>query len=724
MKSRRMTYQVIGASALVFAVALGGVATKASAIPSEPDDAGAKATPLKREVIVLTRFNPTVRHNEIYCNAAQIIEMPLNYLGITIRLWNIDKGLPPESWLDEVRGVVTWFDGDKPVPKSLWPWLAQVRKRQLKILHLQQLEPLLDVPPDAAEWAALNAHLKHMGLKHRSGYAAGLARVSVAFTERGLHTVEGNPSHLVTLQGPTSVGADNRVWLRTQDRKRPEDVRMPVVTGPWGGIALAPWICKIGGDRNDRRLFLNLFTFFQEALALDDVPAPDPSVRLGRRKFFLHVDGDGFESISTARGKPDECCGLVWEQEICDTFQIPQTLSVIVASLTDTMTPPTSTKTMRIAKRLLTRPEVEAASHTVTHPFVWHKPDAQHDARGTTPHGEHHGKANTEYGFDPPKGFDRTYVSEVTESIAFIEKYLLAPGKRCEGLLWSGDCEPPEAAILAADRLGRWNLNGGGFRVDPAYNSLGYVSPWARVRGKAVQVYVGAANENHFPGFFSTNPGAFFHIAKTLTATARDRILKPANIYAHFYSVERKARMDALKRLIRRFAFVEETIVVRASDYAKAVIAARNAALARTSTGWTFKGFDHCRTLRFEHADQHVDIGASEGVIGQRVMRGRLFVSLGASKGRIVLRDSPPSRPYIEQSNHLLRDVRLLPNGAAFTSEATFARLIVVAGLVPGATVSVLIGGIEHGQETVDEDGRVSIHRPKGPVEQIEVRTT
>ena len=118
-------------------------------------------------------------------------------------------------------------------------------------------------------------------------------------------------------------------------------------------IALAPWTLRWGSERGDRRWHLDPFAFFREALALDRVPAAHPAVLNGRRMFFCHVDGDGFDSISTMNG--GACAGRVFLDRIVDEFPLPFTISVIIASLTNDLKVTDPTERMRIARELLSR---------------------------------------------------------------------------------------------------------------------------------------------------------------------------------------------------------------------------------------------------------------------------------------------------------------------------------------------------------------------------------
>ena len=165
-------------------------------------------------------------------------------------------------------------------------------------------------------------------------------------------------------------------------------------------------------------------------------------------------------------------------------------------------------------------------------------------------------------------------VAEVRESVRFIDERLLPPGRRCAVMLWSGMANPDAATLAACDELGIANVNGGVYRWDRAQDSVGYVAPWGRDQGGRRQVYCAAANENVYEGFFDDLPSAFRHVDQTIENTGRGRILKPVNIYAHFYSAETPVRLAALQWLIEKWTSERETIPVPASAWSAAVLAA------------------------------------------------------------------------------------------------------------------------------------------------------
>jgi len=603
----------------------------------------------------------------------QLVEMPLNFLGVHVRRHVIQDGPPPEAWNQDARAVVTYFDGDHPAPDWLWPWL-EARRGRMRFVHLADYGPLVageEGPERLARWLA------GFGLEHDDEYAEGPLAVGSRLRSEALCAYEADPRTKPVHRGPRNVAGENTVWVETWRKSRPDERRAPVVTGPWGALALGPWFVRLGAGDGTRRWHVDPFAFFREALGLEGVPAPDPSVLFGRRMFFLHIDGDGFESLSTVRpGSP--YCGRVMVEEIFDRYDLPWTVSIIVRSLTRDRLVEEPTDRMLLAREIFARPDVEIASHGVLHPLKWQRPmTAQTPPRTVAWYRK---LENYEYG----------PVNEVRRSVEFINERLCPPGRKCRVMLWTGDAIPPRPALDECARVGCLNMNGGIFRWDALHDSVGYVAPWSRRLGDSIQIYPGAPNENVYEGFFDTMPGAFGHVDTTIERTGAPRILKPANLYIHFYSVETPARTAALQRLVTRWGVEEETAPVFASVFIEAV---RDAILGahyrRTENGWRFRAFGRCRTVRLDGETRGVDFTRSRGLAGARRMNGALYLHLATSDAEVVLAQDPPRRPHVEQANHLLRDVALTRDGVSFRSAAWSRRVVVVAGFASGEEVDV-----------------------------------
>lgn len=632
--------------------------------------------------------------------ARAVLQMPLNHLGMRLRPVGIDGGPPADLDPRQVAAVGTWFENSVELPEWVWPWLER-QSPALRVLHFGSLQPLAR----GDDGARLRARLQRCGLGYDATQLVDPARIDVQYVRRDAVPFESRPVYEMVHHGPWNLDGRNSVWLATRDRDRPRRDRSPVVTGAFGGIALQPWFVRIGGAADDRRFYVDPFAFLREALGLQHTPAPDPSVRLGRRLFVLHVDGDGFESPSHV--VEGQCCGEVFRDRIVDRWRVPMTISFIVAGLTDRLDPGEATPRMRIARDILSRPWVEAASHTVLHPLDWRREVTKRSLPRTV------------VWYDDIAGYSHDMVGEVRDSIAFVDRWLVPPGKRCRVMLWSGAANPTAEALAAAAAAGCRNLNGGLFRYDDLFASVGFVTGWGHAIGDQFQVFAGAPNENVFDGFFTTMPGAFRHVDRTIENTGKDRILKPANVYVHFYSVEQPARLAALEGLLERWLDREEVLAAPASLYAGAVDdCQRRCRIAHRDDGWAFAGFEDCRTVRFDDEPRAIDWARCRGIAGARRLGARLFVHLAAAEAELHFAAAGASATtyvHVEHADCELRAVQPAPGELRFTAAAGNVRRILVTGLPKGATVAVQPGADALPAPTcADADGRCEVRLPAG----------
>ncbi|MEZ6020497.1 MAG: hypothetical protein R3F17_10470 [Planctomycetota bacterium] len=543
-----------------------------------------------------------------------------------------------------------------------------------------------------------------MGLEYSPLWVNDPLTVQTSGLGEDLIAYEGEP--LVPVYwGPLASSVQGRVWRRCHVSHLPDTA--PVCTVPAGGVALNPFLATFSTGAGDRKQHLNLVAFLREALGREGLPVPDPNVINGRRAFFAQIDGDGFESLSTI--EPGEYSAKVFRDRVLKTYALPFTVSYIIASLTDRLDPDAPTPAMELARDILTLPNVEAASHTILHPLEWNEP--MRSGPGA--------KKVTWY--PGLKGYQYSPEQEVRASIAFINRWLCPPEKPCEVMLWSGDAVPPTAALAASEELGLANVNGGTYRWDDAYNSRGYVRPTVRWHHGMLQVYCGMSNENMFDGYFGDMPRAFIHIDTTIERTGEPILLKPANVYMHFYGAERPARLKAMQYLLDRWGLQEETTPIFASDWWRIV---RNSLLdveLRPEAGgvWHVRNASACRTLRFDGDAGLPDLSRCEGVLGFRRWRSALYVHLGADEARVVLQAGPPTGPWLEQASFPITAGARDGHSVRIEGHSVAARHVVFAGLPPGESVSCRIGGSLE-SFAVDTQGRLQLDLPPGD-ETIEV---
>ncbi len=643
-------------------------------------------------------------HLETEDPVSLLVAQPLQHLGYVVRRWPIERGLPPEALLDDAAAVLTWF-GTRPVAPEAgaWvrPWLLNdVLGRGLRLVLLGEPGPLerdAHGAPDPAGWDSL---VRALGMVETDAWNSDPALVEVEHTDPLRSALEApivQRVHRGVRADALPAGAE--AWVKTRAAADPT-VAAPVVTGPFGGLGLNPYVLSIGTDLGDRRWHVDLFAFLRAALGGEGRPAFDPCVVNGQRLFFVQVDGDGFESYSTVHA--GQYAAEVFLDEVIDRYALPFTISVIAASVADSLTEDFDDPRIALARTILTRPNVEVASHGVLHPLKWNRPYTEDIAPRTV----------TWYG--ALRGYRFSPRNEVTASIPFIDRIVAGTGRRTTVMLWTGDAIP-DAEVLAATReLGLANVNGGTYRWDAASDSVGYVRPLVRIEGDELQVFCGGPNENVYDGFFDRHPGAFRHLATSLERTGSPRILKPANVYVHFYAAERPERLRSIQDLIERFGVQEESAPVFASDwYGAAHDAFRTAELSvqrsERSALILARGFGRCRTLRFDDEVLDVDLVRSPGVLGARRIGRALYVHLAAvAEATVALEVAPPAAPHLVSANHIAQRAERDARGLAWDTESRAPRTARLAGFAPGAALEVVLDGKRH-NATADAEGRIEL---------------
>jgi hypothetical protein len=117
---------------------------------------------------------------------------------------------------------------------------------------------------------------------------------------------------------------------------------------------------------------LNPFLFFKKAFGDARFPVPDVTTLMGRRMYFSHIDGDGWNNVSEIETYRDAqvYSADVIRREVIEPYpDLPVSVGVIAG---DTIPALGGTLTGRaIARKIYALPQVEVASHTYSHPFNW-----------------------------------------------------------------------------------------------------------------------------------------------------------------------------------------------------------------------------------------------------------------------------------------------------------------------------------------------------------------
>ena len=622
--------------------------------------------PVPRHVLML--YDSALAENGLLANTSihQLAALPLEYMGYVPTYWDVRQGLPDFPLNGRYAGIVTWFGGDIHVP-GYAAWLQRQIKAGIPVAILGGF--------GFSPGAELLSQLGVTGYRTFSPpYRLQHADDLVGFEAKPLP-----PRDVPQLLEVSSQGRD-RVHLAFTGGGG--SAGAAVVTGPWGGIALTPWVVE-EDFANRQRWVVDPFSFLRRALHLQTIPVADVTTENGRRIWISEIDGDGFADISWMAGKP--WAVDVIREQILQHYKLPVAASVIVGELTDQgIFPDKAPQLQRMARNVFRLPYIEIGSHTYSHPFDWE--------------GMKKGMQGGTDGYNLPlKDYHFNLQEEVGGSARWIDRHLAPPGKRTRIMQWSGDALPPEKALALAAEADLTNINGGNTTISKANPYLTYVSPMALPLGPYVQVYAPIMNEEVYTNNWKGPFWGFRNVIQTFEMTDRPRRLKPIDVYYHFYSGSKYASLNALKQVID-WTLKQPIIPIYASTYSEMVVDNyRRVAIAKVPDGdWLIHGARNLRTLRLAPSMGWPDLQRSQGVIGYADLHDGRYVSLdGRADVVLHLTDHPPRVPYLVQANAPLQSWQRSGRTLHFSFAGFQPVRLEIGGTAGACRVSGAAGGVK-----------------------------
>jgi hypothetical protein len=662
---------------LAIAIVIGSLASlhAAGARRLVTPDAEPAAGPEARTVLALYdgKQARTVRTTPVHA----MVDMPLGYLGLVVRYHDIRNGLPPPDALSGVRGVVTWFPKESlPDPRGYLAWLEQMGRRGTPLVAIGAMGVFADEEGNETPLEEVNRVTSRFGWRFEAGwnnttYGARYGHVDPRFIgfERPLPRVVPSYGRV------SSTLPDAAVALQVEVPGRPAGRSDLVVVGVHGAF-VAPGYAYFSDETDDREFrqwYINPFELLRVAFHTDTLPKPDTTTLSGRRIYYSHVDGDGWRNITQIepyRTRHVISARVVLDEVVRKTPDLPVSIGPIVGDIDPAWygTP----DSLAAATALLAEPQVEASTHTYSHPFDWGYFARQHTEAEEKVYAlseqEGGGDVMAVAGPRRPRMYDKrpfSLTTEVDAAAAFINHHL-PPGKRVELLQWPGDTKPFEAVLTRARMLGLANINGGDTRFDREFPSAAWVAPLGIRVGGEWQVYASNSNENTYTNLWRDRFFGFSFLTKTVENTAAPRRLKPFNLYYHMYSGE---RLSSLNAILANIAFARGLSLapIEASRFSRIAQGFVSTVLERQGPQtWMVRQRGALQTVRFDDLTRGVDFERSTGVIGQRHELGSLYVALDErcdtptiALKRVAVTDEEPleARPYLVESRWRVFDV-------------------------------------------------------------------
>lgn len=631
-----------------------------------------------------------------------LAETTLNHLGLEVRHIDVRDGLPDPATLGHVRGVLAWRETDANADlEGYVAWMERLAADGKRIV-LMGLGAADYDPKGNLQPRDLRVRLYRLvGVRPMDDYVSITYRARVLRKDPSMLDFERPLTQdLAPFAVYRSIDPENTVHLRLGVGEDQEsDV---VVSGPRGGFVADDYAVYRGEGGDRREWKIDPLRFFSRAFDTDGLPKPDAATLVGRRIYYSHIDGDGWNNqteINEYKRTRTLAARVILEHVIAPLPDLPVTVAPIVGDLTADMYGTEDSRA--VAREIFALPQVEAGSHTHSHPFAWHffehydrdqelsfvKPGSRlarrlekiynvplvdrevEDGVGAEGGAGAEG-GGLENGYSRPRAYLDTPFDlhqEIAGSVEALAPFL-PPGKKVEVLQWSGDTTPFEGAILAADAIDLPNINGGDTRFDREYPSYGFVAPVGRRVGETIQIYASNSNENTYTDLWTDRYFGFRNLIRTLENTEHPVRFKPLNIYYHMYSGQ---KLSSLNALLENLAYARRQVLapVTTSHFARIARGVFTTRFDRLGADrWRVLDRGALQTIRFDRAlFRAVDFAASVGVVGQTHYQGSLYVALDPAVAEPVIAltghdhpDRPPvaTVPYLIDARWPVHDVR------------------------------------------------------------------
>jgi hypothetical protein len=639
--------------------------------------------PLPRTIVTLytSASNPDL--SETFTH--RMAEMPMNHLGLVVKYYDIERGLPDLSKIDGVRGVFLWFDPASRVPDSeaYLKWIEAAADRGLPIVTFGHSFLFEDRKGNKPSLERVNSLFNKLGIHIRDRWVTVTYDVKVMHEDRRVFGFERQlPPVIKSYQGVDLVDGASNVYLAVDSREG-TDKRSTLIMQNQRfsyvaeGYEVFSELEKPEDEEKEvkafRQWYINPFEFFRRAYQTDELPKPDTTTQAGRRIFYHHIDGDGWNNLSDVpayKSGRASSARVILEEVIKKYTDLPVTVGAIAADLDPEWVGRKDSQ--EAAREIYAQPNVEAASHTYSHPFYWdfftkYDPniEKQYFKNYTSGHwgdgfierlykkvtssGHKHANANMQCGVDdhgqeavpgakfiPGRYFvPRAYANqpfnldqEMCGAAYYIQQFL-PKGKQIGLVQWSGNVRPFEAAIRKARSHHMLNLNGGDTRFDPEYPSYVWVAPIGRLVGDELQIYSSSSNENTYTGDWSGRFYGYKYLYRTVMNTEMPIRVKPFNIYYHMFSGQKLASLNAVKENLNfaRRSFIHPMTTTHYASLANGFYTTD--IVPQGHDQWLIKDRGTLQTIRFDRAGgKTVDYKISQGVIGHHYLGGSLYVYL------------------------------------------------------------------------------------------------
>ncbi len=687
----------------------------------------------KRHVLALydsTELEDASVDNSLIHSYAEVI---LNHLGLIVDYHDINIGLPAQDTMKKYRGIITWFQ-DNHIPKAheYALWVEYQIKDGKKMVILGDYGAYEDELGNFVDSEILDRvfslfGVEYLGDETSNSYIIDLVCKDPKMVEfeRKLDMELNYYVHLKT------VNENNKVYLKLKRTDRENSESALAFTCNAGGIVCQGYEYYLNLNDYKTKWRINPFLYFREAFGVPVIPIPDVTTHFGSRIFFSHIDGDAFISISQVY--PNKLCSEVIIDEILKKYLLPTSVSVVVGELIIGEELPwiKNKKDLKaIARDMYNIPYIEPASHGYTHPLHWQNKITAITIPGYSVLIDSEMNSVLEDTVYESLTMDMSIIDvseeemirqEIGGAIGYINDNLIEdPSKKAEIFFWTGNCVPMHEALAFCKENGIRSINGGDPIFDEENNSYSFLCPIKRFSTQGEQFYTAACNENIYTNLWNGPFYGFRNLIETFRRTESPVRIKPANIYYHFYSGERKSSLSALKENYD-FVLQEEYIPVPVSKYmdiAHDWFQTRVFFLGRD--GYAIENNGVCQTVRFDNCNRYPDFKRSKGVIGYLHYQGSLYIHLDENSRReVFLTDQPAEEVFLRCSTGEISGWKASNGNLLFFISGVGRVGFTISNLLENSSYDIDFNG-EIFSEKSDSEGNLKVLLSENPIVKTE----
>ncbi len=620
---------------------------------------------IPRRILALYKSSEgrTPEKNEIY----RLAQLPLNNLGLVVDYADAEGELPSPSDMAEYRGVLTWFVSDQMKNAHRFrSWLLQVARQGRRIVIFDQFGAYREAGQQITR-ADVRETQQVLGLL---GLVTELRTwvdddVRIKYKDPSFFDYEAQlkPQRFHYIFDVLSIDSANRVLLTLSRGDLRNDAAVLTPRGGYVQSGATHWLDESSGRA---QWLINPFKFFAAAFGYQNVPAADLNTAGGHRLAFLHVDGDGFSTIS----KIDHwhLSAELLRSRVLSRFSLPFSVSVIAAEVDSAYLG--SQQTVRAARQIFALPNVEPASHSFSHPLDWRRGIVSFDSIPG-------------YRFDPEQ--------EIHGSMSYIERELLLGRQPVSLFFWSGACNPTADQIRRVEQHGWLQINGGGGFLDPDRPSVtAFAPPYAFV-GDQIRINARLSNEFELTNGWRGPYDGFKKLVASLEFTNQKERLIPADIYFHHYIMEWKDGWESLRYVLRWVEHQDWTFVYT-SQYVRMVKDFLSTEIQQLAPDrYLVRTQGALRTIRFANESRRLDPSRSRNLVGFTRKDGDLLVYLDARKVHEIVFGSPQEKvPYVSSATRLIDSLAVRQDTLQLDVRGYGEADIVLANLAPQRYYRVL----------------------------------